>query len=94
MPRKQITHQQVMKKALQNKKFAQIWQEDEMKREIAMAVIEQRIKRKLTQTELADKIGIKQPSLARIESGSLMPSLYTLNKIASAFGKNIQIRFA
>lgn len=51
----------------------------------------------LTQTEIADRMGIKQAALARIE-GSLAsrkhaPSLTTLRKYAAALGCKLEIRF-
>lgn len=91
---KQITHQEVMREALKNSEFNALWRKNETKRKIAMELIANRISRKLTQAALADKVGIKQPSLARIESGSVMPSLYTLDRIAAVFGKTIELKFA
>ena len=40
----------------------------------------------LTQNELAEKAGMKQSALARIESGNSKPRKATLKKIAAAFG--------
>lgn len=37
---------------------------------------------KLTQTEMAERLGIKQPSYIRYENGTSEPSLETLAKIA------------
>jgi len=43
-----------------------------------------RIHSKLSQSELAKKIGTQQPSLARAESGEVTPSVEFLYKIAKA----------
>ncbi len=40
----------------------------------------------LTQSELAEKAGMKQSALARIESGNSKPRKATLKKIAAALG--------
>lgn len=50
----------------------------------------------MTQKELAEKIGTKQPAIARIELGNSLPSLTVLDKIAKeAFGSYlIPPRFA
>ena len=45
----------------------------------------------LTQKELGEHTGIKQPFIARIESGSTDPQLGTLLKILSALGKTLVI---
>lgn len=51
----------------------------------------------LTQTELAERMGVSQPVVARIE-GSIgsrkhAPSLATLRKYADACGQRLEIRF-
>lgn len=43
----------------------------------------------LTQDQLAKKVGTKQPAIARLESGSLVPSWKILKKIASVIGTDI-----
>ncbi|MES2224739.1 MAG: helix-turn-helix transcriptional regulator [Patescibacteria group bacterium] len=50
--------------------------------QIGLMVMSARIKKGMTQTELAQKIGTKQPAIARIESGISLPSLSVLEKIA------------
>ncbi len=47
----------------------------------------------LTQSKLARKCGMKQESIARIESGRSLPSTRTLETIAKALGKEIIISF-
>ncbi|MBU4305211.1 MAG: helix-turn-helix domain-containing protein [Candidatus Omnitrophica bacterium] len=46
-----------------------------------------RVELDLTQTELAGKIGAKQKSISRYESGATMPSIETLVKIAKVLKK-------
>ena len=40
----------------------------------------------LTQEEVAERMGIKQPAFARMESGKVKPRLSTIKKIAKALG--------
>ncbi|MEK7531629.1 MAG: helix-turn-helix transcriptional regulator [Patescibacteria group bacterium] len=54
-------------------------------------ILEQRVKRGLTQKELARKIGVAQSAIARFESGSYNPTLSFLNKISHALGVKIHI---
>lgn len=57
-------------------------------------LIERRQKLGLTQRELAELSGVKQPVLARMESGATIPKLETLFKLAHALGmKDITIVF-
>jgi len=46
-----------------------------------------RVELDLNQTELAEKIGAKQKSISRYETGLSMPSIDTLVKIAKALKK-------
>lgn len=46
----------------------------------------------LTQRGLAEKAGIKQPQLARIESGKQSPRLDTLVSIAASVGYSVELR--
>lgn len=58
--------------------------------DLAAVVIEARIRAGLTQSELAERIGTKQPAIARIEGGQL-PSTSTLKRIAEATGSRLRI---
>ena len=50
-----------------------------------------RMLRGLTQAQLAEMVGTRQPSIARLENGSSYPSLSFLNKIASALNARIEV---
>ncbi len=51
-----------------------------------------RILRGLTQAQLAEMVGTRQPSIARLENGSSSPNLSFLKKIAAALHAKIEIR--
>jgi predicted transcriptional regulator len=60
--------------------------------EVAQLIYETRIKAGLTQKELADLIGTKQPVIARLEDADYEGhSLSMLQKIASALNKRVEI---
>lgn len=59
--------------------------------EIIIKLIKRRIDLKMTQRELAEKTGIKQPMIARIETFDSIPRLDTLVKIAREL--NLKIDF-
>jgi len=58
---------------------------------LAGELIRARIRSGLTQKQLAEKMGTTQSSVARLESGSTLPSLRSLKKYASATGSRIRI---
>ena len=59
--------------------------------DIIEAIIRQRIKKGLTQRQLAKKIGTKQSALSRLESGNYNPSLSFLKKVATALDSDLHI---
>lgn len=51
-----------------------------------------RILRGLTQTQLAELVGTRQPSIARLENGSSVPSISFLQKVATALDARIEVK--
>lgn len=56
-------------------------------------IIQARIDLKITQEELARRIGTKRSNISRLESGNYNPSLDFLYKIAKGLGKELHIEF-
>lgn len=54
-------------------------------------VIKLRKKFGLTQREMSDKVGMKQPMLARFEKGDNIPKITTAQKILKPFGLSLAI---
>ena len=57
------------------------------------AMITTRREAKLTQAELAEKIGTTQSAIARLEGGRVSPSISTLRRYAEATGHQLQVGF-
>lgn len=53
---------------------------------IILALIEERVKKGLTQQQLADKCGMKQSAIARMESIESIPRLDTIIRVTTALG--------
>ncbi len=51
-----------------------------------------RMLRGLTQAQLAEMVGTRQPSIARLENGTSAPSFSFLTKIAEALGAKIEFK--
>jgi ribosome-binding protein aMBF1 (putative translation factor) len=60
--------------------------------QIITALIKARANKKLTQQQLADKIGVAQSALARFESGRVNPRLDFLKKVASGLGLKLMVK--
>lgn len=54
-------------------------------------LIAARIKHKMTQADVAKKVGTKQSSIARLESGNINPSLEFLQKVAQVMGLSVHL---
>ena len=82
-----------LKEQMENPAFKQEWDNGEMEHQLMVMVLKARSEQNLTQSELAERIGIRQSNISRIEKGQAMPSIATLNKIAHGLGKQLQIKF-
>jgi ribosome-binding protein aMBF1 (putative translation factor) len=83
------------KKLLQDPAVRLHYEIEKSKTELAMAVKTARLRKKLTQVELAKKVGTSQSVIARIEGGtdSRIPTLRVLARIAEACGATLEISF-
>jgi len=59
--------------------------------QLARQLIKARLAKKLTQSELAIKAGVKQEYVARLESGTANPTVESLNKVASVLDKHLKL---
>ena len=63
--------------------------------EVARMIYDARTKSGLSQRELADLVGTKQPVIARLEDADYLGhSLSMLQRIAAALNRRVEIRFA
>jgi len=58
-------------------------------RRVGKLIREHRVRAGLTQVQLAERCGIYQSYLSRIEGGSANPSVFLLNALATALGVDI-----
>lgn len=81
------------KKLLKNPEFKKIYEETRPEFEIARAVISARIKRGLTQKQLAEKLHTRQSVISRVENTKTVPSLSFLKRLAAAFNTSLLVKF-
>ena len=72
--------------------LARAYEEEQLERELGRQILRLRLARGLTQAQLADALGTKQPAVARLESGSYRPSLATLVKISQVLDARLEVR--
>lgn len=78
---------------LQDPVFKREWDAQETEREVAYCIAEARLEEGLTQKELAERSGLKQSNLCRLENGNSNPSIETLEKVARGLGRRLKISF-
>ncbi|MEK9146961.1 MAG: helix-turn-helix transcriptional regulator [Patescibacteria group bacterium] len=93
MKRKHLDFDVYLKNALKNPKIKAEYDKLEPQFAPIEAILEARVKKGMTQAQLASKIGTKQSAIARVESGNANPSIGFLQKLAEALGKKLVIRF-
>jgi len=79
---------------LKDPEFKRYYDEYGKQLEIAYQILQLRKKRKMTQLELAKKIGTKQSNVARMETGQQNFTIEMLQRIASVFGCNLKVKFS
>ena len=82
---------ELLEEELKDPEFAQAWEETEIEYQIRKMLIQARIDSRMTQKELAEKSGIRQSNISRIEKGMCMPTIPTLCEIAKSYGKKLKI---
>ena len=60
---------------------------------LAWALVEARIAANMTQAELAERSGVRQSNISRIENGACVPTIATLQALANGLGKELSISF-
>lgn len=85
--------QEVRKNLLMNNKYRQTFEKMKPEYELANSLIEIRLKKNLSQKNLAEKIGTKQPVISRLETMSAKPSLSILSKISKALDVKLRVYF-
>ena len=58
---------------------------------IISSIIDARQAKGLSQKELAEITGVKQPAIARLENGHISPSVDTINKLLAPLGKRLAV---
>lgn len=90
---KKITYEEHIKELLKKKAVRKEYEKLLPEYELARSIIEQRIRKKMTQEEMAKKAGIPQSTVSRIERLTHgLPKLATLKKVAEALDAKLVIK--
>ncbi len=80
-----------LKEKLRDPYFKELYELEEQKLEIVKRIINYRVKHGLNQKQLAERVGVTQQHISKIESGDFA-SVMTLEKVLLAIGYTVQMR--
>ncbi len=85
------TFEEMLTKLSKNKGFLKTYAEESARRRLAKQIRELRISHQMTQRVVAQRSGMPQSVIARIESGDRGISVDTLGRVAHTLGKEVQL---
>jgi len=89
---KLISAEALHRKWMKDPEYRREYEKLEPEFQIARALIEARVKKKMTQAEIAKKAGTKQPVISRLEGAQGSPSLSLIKRIAKALNVRLVFR--
>ena len=82
-----------LQELLRNPAFKKEWEDSEVEYQIGRRLIEARLKRNISQRDLAKKANTTQAVISRIEAMNSNPSIGLLKRLAEALGTKLKIGF-
>ncbi len=86
-------YEKLLNENLNDAAFREEWENSRIEYGLMKMLVELRCKENLTQQQLADRTGLRQSNISRIENGTCVPSIQTLAIIAKGLGKTLKIEF-
>lgn len=80
-----------LKEKLKDPYFKELYELEEQKFKIVKRIVEYRVKNKLSQKQLADKVGVTQQHISKIENGEFS-SISTLEKVLLFIGYTVKMQ--
>lgn len=93
MVNKMSEFRDLLNEQLKDPEFKKEWDDIQPEMDVIRAMIDNRIAQNLTQKELAERTGINQADISKIENGTRNPSLKMLKRLAAGMGMALKIEF-
>ena len=87
------THEELHKKWMKDSEYRHEYEKLGLEFEIARRIIDARIKSKITQEELAKRMGTGQAVISRLENANAKPSLSLIQRLADALNLKVELKF-
>lgn len=82
-----------LNKQLDDPEFKKEWEDIQPEMDVIRAIMEARISQNMTQKELAERTGINQADISKLENGTRNPSLKLLKRLADGMDMNLSLVF-
>lgn len=91
--RHHLDFRKVLNKELKDPAFRREYEKVQTEFAPVYAILQARMKKGMTQNQIAKKMGTTQSSIARVESGRSHPTIPYLQRLADALDMRLEIRF-
>lgn len=78
---------------LKDSEFKKEWEDSECEYNLVKSLVAARKECRMTQKELAEKTGINQADISKIETGNANPALSTLKRLAEGMDMVLRLEF-
>lgn len=82
----------LLRDELKDPEFRKEWEAKEPERKLMFAILDARIKKGMTQAQIAKKAGTTQSAIARFEAGNSNPTLGFASRLSRAVGARLEIK--
>lgn len=86
------TYTKLKTEMLKDSKVKKAYNEMGLEFSIIRQILDKRLKRGISQKDLAKKIGTGQSAISRLESGKYNPTISFLKKISEALGSKLEVK--
>lgn len=90
---KYYTTEELRKELFKNPKVKKAYEDLQPEFAIVQTIIDARVKKKISQEELARRMGTGQAVISRLENANAKPSLSLIKRLANALGLKVEIHF-
>ncbi len=90
MNKASVNSSEIHERLMKDKEFKNEYDRLQPRYDLIAQIINARHEQKITQAEMAERMGTKKSNISRFESGSYNPSLDFLVRAAASLGKKIE----
>lgn len=90
MTKASVSSSEIRKLLMQDEEYKNEYERLKPRYDLIAQIVNARQEQKITQAEMAERMGTKKSNISRFESGSYNPSLDFLVRAAASLGKRIE----